>query len=223
MKSNYDLILFDLDGTLTNSEPGIVGAVKYALKRMNLAVPPHETLLKFIGPPLWNSFVTFCGMTAEQAEQAVVYYRETYNVSGAFQNLPYPHVVEMLDALKSGGVPMAVATSKPENIALPVLDYFKLTSYFDCISAPNENEHSSNKKELIQKALNVCKIPKERAVMVGDTHYDAIGAREAGTNFIGVLYGFGTQAEMALEGGKVFAHDIAELKKLLLHSLATAE
>ena len=216
MKSIYDLILFDLDGTLTDSEPGIVGSVKKALIRMHLPIPPQKTLLKFIGPPLWYSFVNFCGMTSEQAEQAVIFYRETYNVTGAFQNLPYPHVIELLDDLKATGVPLAVATSKPDDIARPVLDYFKLTPYFDYISAPDEKEHSSNKKELILSALKFCKVPKERTVMIGDTHYDAIGAREAETNFIGVLYGFGTQAEMEQEGASHFAENLEELKTLLL-------
>jgi phosphoglycolate phosphatase len=218
MKSIYDLVLFDLDGTLTDSEPGITGSAIDALTRMNFPIPEQQTLRKFIGPPLWDSFINFCGMTEEQAEQAVELYRETYNVSGAFKNKPYPHVTELLDLLKSMGVPLAVATSKPKNIAMPVLDYFKLTPYFTYISAPDEREHSSNKKELILSALNFCRIPKERAVMIGDTHFDTAGAREAETNFIGVLYGFGTQAEMAQEGAKVFARDITELRALLLQN-----
>jgi phosphoglycolate phosphatase len=216
MKSIYDLILFDLDGTLTNSEPGIFSSVKKALASMNFPIPDDQTLRRFIGPPLWYSFVTFCGMTGEQAEQAVDHYRETYNVTGAFLNLPYPHIVELLDKLKSTGVKLAVATSKPDNIAGPVLDYFHLTPYFEFIAAPDEKEHSSNKDALILSAVNACNVPKDRTVMIGDTHFDVIGAREAGVDFIGVLYGFGTQAEMEQEGGKVFARDIAELEELLI-------
>ncbi|HHV30912.1 HAD hydrolase-like protein [Caproiciproducens sp. LBM24188] len=213
---SYSLILFDLDGTLTNSEPGITGCAALALKKMGFPVPPQETLRKFIGPPLWSSFVNYCGLTEEQAEQAVLLYRETYNVTGAFQNAPYPGIPELLEELKQKKISLAVATSKPENIALPVLDYFHLTPYFDFISAPDENEHSSNKDELIRSALNARHVPAEQAVMVGDTRFDAAGAREAGTQFIGVLYGFGTQEEMEHEGASVFAKDIPTLKALLL-------
>ncbi|MBE6822191.1 MAG: HAD family hydrolase [Ruminococcaceae bacterium] len=213
---SYSLILFDLDGTLTNSEPGITGCAALALKKMGFPVPPQETLRKFIGPPLWSSFVNYCGLTEEQAEQAVLLYRETYNVTGAFQNAPYPGIPELLEELKQKKISLAVATSKPENIALPVLDYFHLTPYFDFISAPDENEHSSNKDELIRSALNARHVPAEQAVMVGDTRFDAAGAREAGTQFIGVLYGFGTQEEMEYEGASVFAKDIPTLKALLL-------
>ena len=216
MKSIYDMVLFDLDGTLTDSEPGIVGTVKETLTRMNRPIPGRDTLRKFIGPPLWYSFVNFCEMTPQQSEQAVEFYRETYNVTGAFQNFPYPGILNLLDVLKSTGVPLAVATSKPGNITSRVLDFFKLSPYFVHVSAPGENERSSNKKELILSALNTCKIAPERAVMIGDTHFDAIGAREAGTNFIGVLYGFGTQPEMEQEGAARFAKTIPELEHMLL-------
>lgn len=216
MKAIYDMVLFDLDGTLTDSEPGILGSVRQALTRMDFPFPERETLLKFIGPPLWDSFISYCGMNERQAEQAVQFFREIYNVSGAFQNFPYPGVFEFLDTLKSSGVPLAVATSKPNNIAFRVLNHFELTPYFAHIAAPDEEEHSSNKQELILSALNACKIAPERAVMIGDTRYDAIGAREAGTNFIGVLYGFGTRAEMEEEGSMQFAKDLSELEHMLL-------
>lgn len=216
MKPIYDLILFDLDGTLTDSAPGIFGSVEETLTRMNLPIPEPSTLRKFIGPPLWSSFINFCGMTIEQADQAVTYYRETYNVSGAFQNVPYPHVFELLDALKDAGANLAVATSKPDKIAYRVLDHFKLSPYFTHIFAPDESEHTGQKSILINSALRACQVPANRAVMIGDTHFDTVGARESGTNFIGVLYGFGTQAEMENEGGSVFAHDFTELKNLLL-------
>lgn len=216
MRPIYDLILFDLDGTLTDSAPGIFGSVTETLTRMGFPIPEPEALRKFIGPPLWFSFARFCDMTDAQADQAVEYYRESYNVTGAFKNLPYPHLFELLDTLRDTGATLAVATSKPDNIAFRVLDYFKLSPYFSYIAAPDESEHSGQKSILIESALRACRVPASRAVMIGDTHFDTVGAREAGSSFIGVLYGFGTQAEMEAEGGKVFAHDFTELASLLL-------
>jgi phosphoglycolate phosphatase len=216
MNPIYDLMLFDLDGTLTDSAPGIFGSVEETLHRMNFPIPTPEELRRFIGPPLWYSFANFCGMTDEQADQAVEYYRESYNVSGAFKNLPYPGIFELLDSLKEAGATLGVATSKPDSIAGKVLDYFELSPYFTHVFAPDESEHTGQKSILLQAALRTFQIPANRTVMIGDTHFDTVGAREAGTNFIGVLYGFGTQAEMEAEGGKLFAHDFTELKSLLL-------
>lgn len=215
MKPDYDLILFDIDGTLTDSEPGITGAVKYALKKMDLPIPPQETLRRFIGPPLWQSFSTYCGMTAAQTEEAVRLYRETYNVKGAFENKPYPGIVALLEELKASGAALAVATSKPESIALPVLDYFHLTPFFRCVCAPDDREHRSSKTEMILSCLNACGGDPARTVMIGDTQYDAAGARDAGTHFIGVLYGFGTREEMVRDGAQVFAPSVAALRSLL--------
>lgn len=216
MKANYDLILFDIDGTLTDSEPGITGAVKETLTEMGLPIPEQEILRKFIGPPLWQSFIDYCGMTAEESERAVQIYRATYNVKGAFENKPYPKIPELLEELKAAGATLAVATSKPASIAFPVLEYFHLLPYFQYVAAPGDDEHSSQKTRLILSAEKFCGIPKERTVMIGDTHFDIEGAREAQTDFIGVLYGFGTKEEMEREGATVFARNVEELKSLLL-------
>ncbi|NLG93614.1 MAG: HAD hydrolase-like protein [Clostridiales bacterium] len=216
MKPAYDLILFDLDGTLTDSEPGITSCVKYSLEKMGLPVPSQQVLRKFIGPPLYYGYVNFCGMTPEQAEKASVYYREVYHKTGAFQNTPYPGIMELLEELKSAGATMAVATSKPDPIAYRVLDYFKLSPYFNYIACPNESEHSGEKYVLLESCLKHCGVKAENAVMIGDTHFDIEGAQRAGTHFIGVLYGFGTKEEMEEKGGKLFARNLAELKNLLL-------
>lgn len=212
----YPTILFDLDGTLTDSEPGITGSVKLALEKMNFPVPPREILRKFIGPPLWQSFAEYCGMTDAQAEEAVARYRETYNVSGAYQNAPYPGVTGLLGELRRAGAALAVATSKPKTIALPVLEYFQLAPYFSCVAAPDDGDHDSSKQRLIRSALSRLGARPEQAVMIGDTRFDAAGAREAGTGFIGALYGFGTREELEREGALVFARDIPALREILL-------
>nr|WP_319489484.1 HAD hydrolase-like protein [uncultured Caproiciproducens sp.] len=216
MKPIYDLIIFDLDGTLTNSEPGITSSVKYALEKMGQPVPELSILRKFIGPPQWESFVKYCGLSDEQTTQAVENYREIYNVTGAFENKPYPGIIELLQTLRDAGATLAVATTKPAKITARVLDHFDLTKYFAHVSGPDDSERNGDKSVLINSCLNACHVESARAVMIGDTLYDTVGARNAGTDFIGVLYGFGTQEEMTAEGGKVFARDLSELKSMLL-------
>ena len=216
MKPNYDLIIFDLDGTLTNSEPGITSSVKYALEKMGQPVPDISILRKFIGPPQWESFVKYCGLTEEQTVQAVKNYREIYNVTGAFENRPYPGITDLLDELRDAGATLAVATTKPAKITARVLDHFDLTKYFSHVSGPDDSERNGDKSILITSCLNACHVEPGRTVMIGDTVYDTKGARGAGTGFIGVLYGFGTKEEMQAEGGTVFARDLAELKSLLM-------
>ncbi|MGX8701276.1 HAD hydrolase-like protein [Caproiciproducens sp.] len=216
MKPVYDLIIFDLDGTLTNSEPGITGTVKYTLEKMGRPVPDISILRKFIGPPQWHSYIRYCGMTDEQATEAVKIYRSKYNVSGAFQNKPYPGMIDFLEELRANGATLAVATTKPAKITGRVLDYFDMTKYFAHVSGPDDSERSGDKSILIDSCLNACHVKPDRAVMVGDTVYDTAGARNSGTGFIGVLYGFGTREEMQAEGGSVFARDIGELRSMLL-------
>lgn len=216
MKPNYDLIIFDLDGTLTNSEPGITSGVKYALEKMGQPVPDISILRKFIGPPQWESFEKYCGLTQEQTSQAVEYYREIYNKTGAFENKPYPGMLDFLEELRANGATLAVATTKPAKITYRVLDYFDMTKYFAHISGPDDSERNGDKSILINSCLNACHVEPTRAVMIGDTVYDTRGAKGAGTNFIGVLYGFGTKEDMQAQGGEVFARDIDELRSLLL-------
>lgn len=209
-------VLFDLDGTLTNSGPGIIGSLKKALARMNYPEPAPDVLRKFIGPPMFGSLVSFCGMTPSQAEEAVCFYREIYNRTGVYENEVYPGIPELLDRLRESGAKLAVATTKPALAAAKVLGHFGLASRFDFVSAADESERESSKKGLILTALQELDCPPERAVMVGDTKFDAGGARDAGTDFVGVLYGFGTREEMEREGARKFVPDVSGLRKMLI-------
>lgn len=208
-------VLFDLDGTLTNSAPGILGSLKKALAQLGYPEPAPELLRRFIGPPMFGSMEKFCGMTPEEAETAVRAYREIYNRTGVYENAVYPGIPGLLDRLRSSGVRLAVATTKPAFATAKVLEHFGLSSRFDFVSAADESERESNKKKLILAAVNALGCPPERAVMVGDTKFDAVGARDAGTDFIGVLYGFGTREEMEREGGRTFVSDVSCLGRML--------
>lgn len=215
-EADFDLVLFDLDGTLTDSGPGITDCVGRALKKMGKPVPPQDTLRRFIGPPLFCSFTELCGLTPEEADRAVEFYREFYRESGIFNNAVYDGIPETLKALHRAGARLAVATSKPAEMARTVLGRFDLSRYFDFFSAADENDRGSGKEELILQVLERAGCEPGRAVMIGDTKFDAQGARKAGTRFIGALYGFGTEKEMRSEGAEQFARTPADIVRLLV-------
>lgn len=214
MKSVYDLVLFDLDGTLTESGPGITTSLKETLTRMNFPVP--QDLHRFIGPPLYDSLMKYCKMEEEQANETIRLYREIYKEGGILNNSVYPGILELLNNLREAGAKVSVATSKPKPQADTVLNYFKIAPLLDFISGANEDERSSTKAGLIEQAIAACKTEKSHTVMIGDTRFDAEGARIAGVDFIGVLYGYGTQDEMEKEGGSCFVKTVQELGKMLI-------
>ena len=216
MKPVYDAVLFDFDGTLTESHRGILASAYETLDAMGVEAPPEAVMRRMIGPPLWFTFTELCHMPPEQAEEAIERFRVKYDSWGVYQNQLYPHVEEMLEELKQAGVALCAATSKSPVAAGNVFSFFHLERWLSYLSTPDGEEKSSNKKELILKALNHLGVPPERAVMVGDTRYDALGAKEAGTAFIGVLYGYGTREEMEQAGADCFAASVPELENILL-------
>lgn len=209
-------VFFDLDGTLTNSSPGIFRCAIEALERMGYPVPKPEVLRTFIGPPLWQSFTGKCGMSPEEADTAIGYYLEEYDKTGLFEAEVFEGIEDLLRDLKADGKYLALVTSKPDETAARVLRHFGLDRYFSTIAARRVEEKSSRKAGLIQWAAEAAGVRPDEAVMVGDTQYDARGAREAGSRFIGVLYGFGTREEMQAEGAECFAKDAKELAALLI-------
>lgn len=198
----YKTYLFDLDGTLTDSGKGIINAVRYSLKRSGDEIPGEETLLKFIGPPLWESFETFLGFSHEKAENAVKLYREYYNETGLFENSVYSGIPELLEALRADGAKLAVATSKPEVFSLKILERFDLLKYFDSVTGSELDGTRTEKSDVIACALEKFTAQgksleeiKSGAVMVGDRKHDIIGARKNGLPCIAVLYGYGNESE----------------------------
>lgn len=219
MKSKYELVLFDLDGTLTNSGRGITNSLKIAFNEMGKPVPGMDILRRFIGPPMWDGFTSICHMPPEEAVIAIKYFRKVYNVRGIFENEVYEGIPELLADLLSAGALLAVATSKPVTQAHTVLDHYNLNKYFKYVSAEDNSEHGGGKEKLIARALKESGVPAEKAVMIGDTKFDAAGARKAGTCFIGALYGFGTKEEMVREGAEKFVKSPAELEKILIDNI----
>ena len=194
----YKAILFDLDGTLTESGEGITKCVQYALENLGKPESDLKKLEVFIGPPLMEQFMKYAGLDEETARRAVEYYRERYSTIGIFENRPYPGVEEMLQELKRKKYLLAVASSKPEYFVKQILDYFHLTEYFDEIVGSELNGSRTNKTEVIEETLRRLGLDKhrEQVIMVGDKEHDVLGARAAGLECVAVSYGYGTEEEL---------------------------
>lgn len=189
----YQAVVWGLDGTLTDSAPGIMQSVRYALDKMNYPPLEENVLRKFLGPPLAESFQQFCGMSHEEAIQATHFYKEVYNQTNWKKNAVYPGIRPLLEQLKRQGCYLAVATGKPLNIAKKVLDYFCLSHLFERIIGPCETQYYAKKEDAIADALQ----GRKDAVMVGDRSMDVNGARVYGIPSIAVAYGYGSQEEFA--------------------------
>lgn len=212
---NRKTVLFDLDGTLTDPKVGITTAAARALSAFGIRRATDE-LTGFIGPPLEESFMGDYGMTRAQSDEAVREYRAYYNETGWRENVPYPGIAECLEALRSRGRTLLVATSKPEEMARRILSHFGLDEYFTLIcGAHPEQGRSSKKADVIAEALTRAGCARADAVMVGDRRHDVVGARENGLPCIGVLYGYGSRSELEDAGAAAIAEDLGQLLTLL--------
>ena len=191
-------MLFDLDGTLTESGEGITKSVQYALEKIGKPEEDLEKLKVFVGPPLMEQFMKYAGVDEATGRKAVEFYRERYEVKGIYENHPYESVEEMLQELKRKGYILAVASSKPEYYVTQILDYFKLSSYFDVVVGSEMNGARTSKSEVIEEALKRINMSDKRneVLMVGDKEHDVLGARAAGLDCVAVAYGYGTQEEL---------------------------
>ena len=194
----YKAIFFDLDGTLTESGEGITKSVQYALEKIGKPEEDLEKLKVFVGPPLMEQFMKYAGVDEATGRKAVEFYRERYEVKGIYENHPYEGVEKMLQELKRKGYILAVASSKPEYYVTQILDYFKLSSYFDVAVGSEMNGARTSKSEVIEEALKRINMSDKRneVLMVGDKEHDVLGARAAGLDCVAVAYGYGTQEEL---------------------------
>lgn len=207
-------LFFDLDGTLTDPFEGIANSIEHALGRMGRPLPERDFLRRFIGPPLIPSFREYFGMTGEEAEAALRFYREYFSTRGLFENEPYPGIAEALRRIRAAGYVTAVATSKPEEFSRRILDHFGLAAYFDEICGASLDQSRTTKAEVIRALVGRLAerdgvSPDEirrAAVMIGDRKHDAEGAALCGIPALGVLWGYGSGEELRGAGcGEVFA------------------
>ncbi len=218
-----DIVLFDLDGTLTDPWEGITRCVQYGMEAAGHYEPDREKLTPFIGPPLMDMFMGEYGFTKEQAELAVDKYRERFREKGMYENKIYEGIEELLKALKASGKRLGGATSKPEVFAVPILEYFHIDSYFEHIVGSELSGERVRKGDVIKEALRrfgaegKAGEKGERAMvwMVGDRKHDVIGAGEAGIPCVGVLYGYGGYEELSQAGADRLVSTVGELARLL--------
>lgn len=203
MKRNYDVILFDLDGTLLDTGEGITKCAQYALKKFGIEVNDLSELNYFVGPPLKDSFVEYAHIPEEKAEEAIRIYRERYTAIGLYECEAYAGIADVLQTCKEAGKKLIVTTSKPEEMAVKVLKHAGLDGYFDFIGGALMDESRGRKAEVIHYALEATRleqVDRSRIVLVGDRKFDALGAAECGIDCLGVLYGYGNRQELEEAG-----------------------
>mgnify|MGYP004464692221 CR=1 FL=1 len=199
--SRYKYILFDLDGTLTDSGEGIINSVVYALKKRKIEVTDRAALRAFVGPPLLDSFAQYYGMDREEGMKAIADYREYFTDRGWKENSVYPGIPQVLGQLKAAGAQLYIATSKPEPFAKRIAEYFDLAQYFDGIVGSTLDEKITKKSQVIDLVLSqIGKDYQGKTIMVGDREHDVNGAKENGLPCIGVLYGYGSREELENAG-----------------------
>ncbi|MCL2406508.1 MAG: HAD-IA family hydrolase [Defluviitaleaceae bacterium] len=208
----FDLILFDLDGTLTNPKDGIINSFLYMMKTVGASIPEGFNFDEYIGPPLRDTMRIILGDDSAEIEEAITIYRKHQAEQGLFQNYIYPGIADLLYKLKRDGKILAVATSKMLKFAVEVLEHFGLLAYFDFIAGAEADGARSDKAEVIAHVLDTLdKERKMKIVMVGDRKYDIIGAKAHGIPCIGVLWGFGSNEELLGAGADAVVKNMNEL------------
>lgn len=215
MKDALHHILFDLDGTLTDPKEGITKCVEYALNKLDIGVEHPDLLIPYIGPPLYDSFIQIQGLTPEAALQGVEFYRERYRTLGMFENSVIPGIPELLEDLRNRGFSLYVATSKPTVFAEEILRHYKLDGFFKFTAGSNLDGTRSKKREVIRHVLDENGIPAAQALMIGDREHDIIGAKACGVPSIGVLFGYGSEEELAAAGADYIAKTVGEVGDII--------
>lgn len=210
MQQKY--LLFDLDGTLTDPGEGITNSVAYALEKFGIVIEDRRELYPYIGPPLTDSFIRCHGLSATQAEEALALYREYFSVKGMFENVPYDGIAAFLEELQNNGYTLLIATSKPEEFTVQILQHFSLDKYFAFVAGNTLDESRPTKASVIAYLRErYPAISADNALMIGDRKYDIEGAKQNALPSIGVLYGYGSREELETAGATAVAADLKEL------------
>ena len=215
-KLDYDWLLFDLDGTLTDPFEGITRSVEYALNAFGIEVEDRRVLAPFIGPPLVESLTERYGFTMEDAVAAVAKYREYFAVKGLYENELFEGIPELLSDCRKAGYKISMATSKPTQYARIIAEHFDIARYFDAIHGSSLDGTRITKSSVVAEAVAEEHLDPSRALMIGDRRHDVEGAGEHGIRTVGVLYGYGSREEHEAAGAAYIVNDLDELRELLI-------
>lgn len=211
-----EYLFLDLDGTLTDPSEGITRGVMYALDHFNIHEEDARKLHAFIGPPLYDSFMQYYGFDLATAYKAIEYFQEYYSRQGMYENIPYPGIRELLHAWQKEGRRLVLATSKPEDFAVRILERFGMADAFTFMAGGNMAEKRVEKKLVLEYAMKKLGLEAAQAcLMIGDRKFDVLGAAVHGIPTLGVLYGFGSKEELTQAGARWLAKDVTELTALL--------
>lgn len=214
-QKTYDILLWDLDGTLTDPMLGITNSVRYALSHFGIE-ERNENLIPFIGPPLKNSFMEFYHFTEQQANLAIKKYREYFPTIGLYENRLYDGMADLLSRLQRQGKKMYIATSKPTIYAKIVADHFDISKYFIAVCGSELDGSRSTKDEVISYTLSIIpNLDKTKILMIGDRMHDIIGAKTNGIDSLGVLFGYGSKSELTKHGATYLADNLEQLETFL--------
>lgn len=212
----YKNVLFDLDGTITDSSPGIINAYKYSLNKLGLIETNVSIIRSYIGSPLRVYYTERHKLNPGESETAVKFFREHYNDIGIYENNVYPGLYELIAELKNRGCCLFIATSKPEKFALTVLGHFHLDKFFSYVKGSDMSPDNKSKSVIIKHVMETNRLKRNDCIMVGDRYHDIRGAKENFISSAAVTYGYGTVEELEAENPDYISSSAEELRSVLL-------
>ena len=215
---NYDYVIFDFDGTVTDTGEGILKSLQYSFEQMGNEVPDLSDLKKFIGPPIHYSYVNFYGIDESEVEQYIKKYRERYKKIGIYECFVYDGMLETLKTLRENGVKLGIASSKPIKLVYDVMEYLRLTEYFDAVVGTqfDDSNHPGKTDLVLQSMEKLEDSDKSRTLMVGDRFFDIDGAAGAGVDSVGVTYGYGSREEFMEHNATYIVDSPKEILNIVL-------
>ncbi len=215
MNSEFSAVLFDFDGTIADTGRGIFTSIQYAVKQLGFEPLDNATLRRFIGPPIYDSFRRELGLDDEKSDFAVKKYREKYAESGIYELDLYDGILPLMKSLKENGIKIGIASSKPQNFIIRLVDYLEIGDMIDFISAPSADDTPQSKASLINNAAEALNISKDKILMIGDRYFDIDGANSAGVRNIGVTFGYGSEEELKKSGATYIAGCAEEIADII--------